>query len=68
MIRSDSRSEDPDFALEFFDEFHGTGFRIAVAETFDVIVEPSTGEAFTIFAQAMDRTGYAAGTLSMRIR
>jgi CopA family copper-resistance protein len=41
-------------------------FRIAVAETFDVIVEPSGREAFTIFAQAMDRTGYAAGTLSVR--
>jgi CopA family copper-resistance protein len=40
-------------------------FRIAVAETYDVIVEPA-GEAFTIFAQAMDRTGYAAGTLAAR--
>ena len=33
-------------------------FRIAVAETYDVIVEPSGQDAFTIFAQAMDRTGY----------
>jgi len=41
-------------------------FRIAVAETFDVIVEPSGAEAFTIFAQAMDRTGHAAGTLAVR--
>ena len=41
-------------------------FRIAVAETFDVIVEPTGQEAFTIFAQAMDRTGYAAGTLATR--
>jgi CopA family copper-resistance protein len=41
-------------------------FRIAVAETFDVIVEPSGQEAFTIFAQAMDRTGFAAGTLAAR--
>jgi len=41
-------------------------FRIAVAETFDVIVEPSGQDAFTIFAQAMDRTGFAAGTLSVR--
>ncbi len=40
--------------------------RIAVAETFDVIVEPSGQDAFTIFAQAMDRTGYAAGTLAVR--
>jgi len=41
-------------------------FRIAVAETFDVIVEPGGTEAFTIFAQAMDRTGFAAGTLATR--
>ena len=41
-------------------------FRIAVAETFDVIVEPSGQEAFTIFAQSMDRTGFAAGTLAVR--
>ena len=34
--------------------------RIAVAETYDVIVEPAGAEAFTIFAQAMDRTGYRA--------
>ncbi len=41
-------------------------FRIATAETFDVIVEPSGQDAFTIFAQAMDRTAYAAGTLAVR--
>ena len=41
-------------------------FRIAVAETYDVIVEPTGQEAFTIFAQAMDRTGFAAGTLAVR--
>ena len=41
-------------------------FRMAVAETFDVIVEPTGREAFTIFAQAMDRTGFAAGTLATR--
>jgi CopA family copper-resistance protein len=41
-------------------------FRIATAETMDVIVEPSGQDAFTIFAQAMDRTGFAAGTLSVR--
>lgn len=41
-------------------------FRIAVAETFDVLVEPSGQDAFTIFAQAMDRTGFAAGTLAVR--
>jgi CopA family copper-resistance protein len=41
-------------------------FRMAVAETFDVIVEPTGQEAFTIFAQSMDRTGYAAGSLAVR--
>ncbi len=41
-------------------------FRIATAEVYDVIVEPSGSEAFTIFAQSADRTGYAAGTLAVR--
>jgi len=40
--------------------------RIAVAETFDVIVEPGKQEALTIFAQSLDRTGYARGTLAVR--
>ena len=40
--------------------------RIATAETYDVVVEPSGQEAFTIFAQSLDRTGYAAGTLAVR--
>ena len=39
-------------------------FRIAVAETYDVIVEPSSDSAYTIFAQSIDRTGYARGILS----
>jgi CopA family copper-resistance protein len=41
-------------------------FRIATAETFDVIVEPAGADAFTIFAQSLDRSGYAAGTLAVR--
>lgn len=41
-------------------------FRIAVAETYDVIVEPENEQAYTIFAQSMDRTGYSRGTLSVR--
>ena len=41
-------------------------FRIATAETYDVIVEPSGQDAFTIFAQSNDRTGFAAGTLAVR--
>jgi CopA family copper-resistance protein len=41
-------------------------FRISVAETYDVIVQPKDSSPFTIFAQAMDRTGYARGTLAPR--
>ena len=41
-------------------------FRIAVAETLDVIVEPADDRAWTIFAQAIDRSGYASGTLAPR--
>ncbi|WP_027079885.1 copper resistance system multicopper oxidase [Luteimonas mephitis] len=41
-------------------------FRIATAETFDVIVEPTGQDAFTIFAQDMGRTGYVSGTLAAR--
>lgn len=39
--------------------------RIGVAETYDVIVEPGDA-AYTIFAQSMDRSGYARGTLAPR--
>jgi CopA family copper-resistance protein len=41
-------------------------FRIATAEAYDVIVEPTGQDAFTIFAQSNDRTGFAAGTLAVR--
>ena len=41
-------------------------FRIATAETFDVIVEPTGQDAFTVFAQDMGRTGFVAGTLAVR--
>jgi CopA family copper-resistance protein len=41
-------------------------FRIAVAETYDVIVEPTDDRAYTVFAQSIDRTGYARGTLAPR--
>jgi CopA family copper-resistance protein len=40
-------------------------FRIGVAETYDVIVRPRP-QAYTIFAQAQDRSGYARGTLAFR--
>ena len=39
-------------------------FRIGVAETYDVIVEPSSEQAYTLFCQAIDRSGYARGTLT----
>lgn len=41
-------------------------FRISVAETYDVIVEPKDDRAYTIFAQSMDRSGYTRGTLAPR--
>ncbi|HJR13339.1 MAG TPA: copper resistance system multicopper oxidase [Rhodanobacteraceae bacterium] len=42
-------------------------FRIAVAETYDVIVEPREDRAYTIFAQSIDRSGFARGTLAPRV-
>ncbi|MBN9617143.1 MAG: copper resistance system multicopper oxidase [Acidobacteriales bacterium] len=42
-------------------------FRIAVAETYDVIVQPQDATAYTIFAQSQDRSGYARGTLAPRM-
>jgi CopA family copper-resistance protein len=41
-------------------------FRMGVAETYDVIVEPKESTAYTIFAQSVDRSGYARGTLATR--
>lgn len=38
--------------------------RLGVAETYDVIVEPRHDRAYTIFAQALDRSGYARGVLT----
>lgn len=40
-------------------------FRFGPGETYDVIVNPKN-DAYTIFAQAMERTGYARGTLATR--
>ncbi|OZI68865.1 copper resistance system multicopper oxidase [Bordetella genomosp. 1] len=39
--------------------------RIGVAETYDVIVHPDD-RAYTLFAQSMDRSGYARATLAPR--
>ena len=41
-------------------------FRIGVAETYDVIVTPPDDRAYTVFAQAQDRSGFARGTLAPR--
>ncbi|MBT9098870.1 copper resistance system multicopper oxidase [Methylovulum psychrotolerans] len=39
--------------------------RIGPAETYDVLVSPSQ-QAYTVFAQSMDRSGFACGTLAVR--
>ena len=39
-------------------------FRIGVAETYDIVVEPQDEGPYPIFAQALDRTGYALGSLT----
>ena len=43
-------------------------FRIAVAETYDVIVTPKEAVDYQILAEAMDRTGFAAGMLMQGTR
>ncbi len=40
--------------------------RIGNAECYDVLVTPGADRAYTIFAQSMDRTGFARGTLAPR--
>lgn len=40
--------------------------RLSVAETYDVIVEPKEDRAYTVFAESMDRSGYARATLAPR--
>ena len=40
--------------------------RMGVAERYDVIVEPSADVAYTLFAEAIDRTGYARATIAAR--
>ena len=42
-------------------------FRIGVAETYDVVVEPDNDSAYTLFAQTIDRTGYARGVLTLSL-
>jgi CopA family copper-resistance protein len=40
--------------------------RLVPAEVLDVLVEPKGADAYTIFAQSIDRAGYARGTLAVR--
>lgn len=40
--------------------------RVAVAETYDVVVTLPDNKAYTIFAETMDRSGFARGTLAPR--
>ncbi len=39
-------------------------FRMGVAETYDVVVTPAEDKAYAILAEALDRSGYALGTLA----
>jgi len=41
-------------------------FRIGTAERIDVIVEPTEDRAHTVFAESIDRSSYARGTLAPR--
>lgn len=42
-------------------------FQISIAETYDVIVQPTEDRAFTIVAEAMDRSGMGRATLAPRL-
>ena len=41
-------------------------FQIGTAETYDVIVEPGSADAYSIVAESMDRSGMALATLSSK--
>ena len=42
-------------------------FQISVAETYDVVVRPTEDRAYTIVAEAIDRSGMARATLAPRL-
>jgi CopA family copper-resistance protein len=42
-------------------------FQISVAETYDVMVEPTEDRAFTLVAESVDRSGMGRGTLAPRL-
>ncbi|MBX9660504.1 MAG: multicopper oxidase domain-containing protein [Nitrospiraceae bacterium] len=41
-------------------------FRMAIAETYDVIVQPTENRAYAIVGESVDRTGFARATLAPR--
>ncbi len=41
-------------------------FQIGVAETYDVVVQPKTADAFTLMCESIDRSGYGRATLAPR--
>jgi len=41
-------------------------FQIGTAETYDVVVQPESHEAFTIMCESIDRSGYGRATLAPR--
>ncbi len=56
VVQSDGNDIDPVTVDEF---------RFGPGETYDVLVTPKD-DAYTVFAQSIDRTGYARGTLAAR--
>ena len=42
-------------------------FQISVAETYDVVVQPTEDRAFTLVAESVDRSGMARATLAPRL-
>jgi CopA family copper-resistance protein len=42
-------------------------FQISVAETYDVVVQPTEDRAFSLVAESMDRSGMARATLAPRL-
>ena len=49
---------------QYVDPINVDEFRIGVAETYDVLVDPRDDTAYTVFAQTIDRSGYAMGRLT----
>lgn len=42
-------------------------FMISVAETYDVVVQPTEGKAYTLVAESVDRSGMGRATLAPRV-